>query len=333
MWKPEKCDLCGDCLVQCQYVDYDRDKAMEQIQALMDNKAADILKDCVTCCACNEYCPTGANPFDLISRMQEVNGSLPIPEKMRQFMDAGATVPSALVQGDGSKPALSLCVMERPLPDTAIGGQMFDGMTVAKGGDYFCYLGYVHIGMDSPLDQNAQRFVDSIASIGADEVVFLHADCYAMLSKMDDYGIEVPFKAIHIIEYMRDYLKANPDKVTPLDRKIAYQRPCASRYSPEIEPVLDELFELMGVERVARKYDRESALCCGGLFSRIYPERIKPMMAGNIGDAVEQGAQAMVFLCPLCMTTLSGAASEKGMKPIFISQLARMALGELPFPG
>jgi hypothetical protein len=332
MWKPEKCDLCGDCLVRCQYVDYDRDKAVEQIQALMDNQPAEILKECVTCCACNEYCPTNANPFDLISHMQEVHGSLPIPEKMRKFMDAGAKVPSELVKGDGAKPALSLCVMERPLPDTAVGGQMFDGMTVAKGGDYFCYLGYVHIGMDSPMDQNAQRFVDSIASIGADEVVFLHADCYAMLSKMDDYGIRVPFRPIHIIEYMRDYLKANPDKVTPLDKKIAYQRPCASRYSPEIEPVLDELFELIGVERVERKYDRESALCCGGLFSRIYPERIQPMMAGNIGDAVAHGAHAMVFLCPLCMTTLSGPASGQGMKPIFISQLARMALGELPFP-
>jgi Fe-S oxidoreductase len=248
-------------------------------------------------------------------------------------MDAGATVPSEVVQGDPDKPALSLCVMERPLPDTAVGGQMFDGMTVIKGGDYFCYLGYVHIGMDSPVDQNAQRFVDSIASTGEKEVVFLHADCHAMLNKMPDYGIQVPFKPVHIIEYMRDYLKANPDKVTPLDRKIAYQRPCASRYSPEVEPVLDELFELVGVERVAREYDRESALCCGGLFSRIDPERIQPTMARNIGDALEHGAEAMVFLCPLCMTALSGPATEQGMKPIFISQLARMALGELSFPG
>lgn len=332
MWYQEKCDFCGDCLVRCQYVDYDKEKAVQQIQELMDGKPAEILKECVTCCACNEYCPTGANPFDLINHLQEVHNSLPIPEKMRKFMDAGADVPSALIRGDDSKPVLSLCVMERPLPDDAVGGQMFDGMPVAKGGEYFCYLGYVHIGMVSPLKDNAQRFVDVLAGIGAREIVFIHDDCYSMLSKMPEFGVEVPFKTTHIIQYMRDYLKSHPDLITPLNRKIAYQRPCASRYTSEMDPVLDEMFELIGVERVARKFDKESALCCGGMFSRIDPERIVPMVEGNIRDAAESGGEAMVYLCPLCMVSLAKPASEKGLKPIFITQLVRMALGELPFP-
>jgi Fe-S oxidoreductase len=251
---------------------------------------------------------------------------------MRQFMDAGAAVPSAVIKGDPSKPALSLCVMEKRLPKDAIGGRMFEGMTLAKGGDYFCYLGYVHIGMETPLKENAKKFVDSIKSLQNQEVVFLHADCHAMIAKMPEYGLEVPFKAIHIIEYMRDYLKKHQGDITPLRKRIAYQRPCASRYSTEIEPALDELFELAGVERVMRRYDRESALCCGGLFSRIDPERINPLMDANLVDAKEAGAEAMVFLCPLCMVTLGAKAMEKGMKPIFITQIARMALGEIPYP-
>jgi Fe-S oxidoreductase len=332
MWYQEKCDFCGDCLVRCQYVDYDKEKAVQQIQELMEGKAAEILKECVTCCACNEYCPTGANPFDLINHLQEVHHSLPISEKMRKFMDAGAEVPSALIRGDDSKPVLSLCVMERPLPDDAVGGQMFDGMTVAKGGEYFCYLGYVHIGMVSPLKDNAQRFVDVLAGIGSSEIVFIHDDCYAMMSKMHEFGIKIPFKTTHIIQYMRDYLKRYPDRITPLNRKIAYQRPCASRYSSDMDPILDEMFELIGVERVERQYDKESALCCGGMFSRIDPGRIGPMMERNIRDATQAGGEAMVFLCPLCMVTLAKPASEKGLKPIYITQLVRMALGELPFP-
>ncbi|HDM09888.1 MAG TPA: (Fe-S)-binding protein [Desulfobacteraceae bacterium] len=332
MWNKEKCNLCGDCLVKCLYVNYDREKAIQQIEELMEGKPAEILSECVTCCACNEYCPTGANPFDLINHFQEVYGSLPIPDKVKRFMDAGVEVPSSLERGDDSKPALSLCVMDPFLPKDAIGGQMFDNMTIAKGGDYFCYLGYVHIGMDSPLKANAKRFVDALASIGSKEVVLLHADCHAMISKMPEYGIELPFKAIHIVEYMKEYVQEHRGNVRPLGRKIAYQRPCASRYSTEIEPVLDELFELIGVERVERKYDRESAQCCGGLFSRIYPDRIKPMMEANIRDGIEAGADAMVFLCPLCMGALAKPASDNGLKPIFITQLVRMALGELAFP-
>jgi Fe-S oxidoreductase len=247
-------------------------------------------------------------------------------------MDGAKSVPSALVRGDDSKPVLSLCVMEPFMPGNAVGGQMFEGMTVAKGGEYFCYLGYVHIGMVTPLTENAQGFVDVLAAIGEEEIVFIHADCHAMMSKMPDYGIEVPFKVTHIVEYMRDYLKAHPDNITPLNRKIAYQRPCASRHSGEVEPALDELFELIGVERVARKYDRESAQCCGSLFSRIYPEKMLPLVEANIRDAVDAGAEAMVFLCPLCMGGLAKPAAAEGMKPIFITELVRMALGEVPFP-
>lgn len=332
MWHVDKCDFCGDCLVRCQYVDYDEGKAIQQMREIADGKPAEILSQCITCCACNEYCPNGANPFDLISRLQELHHSHPIPEKTRKFMDAGGTMPSALIRGDDSKPALSLCVMEPFMPSDAVGGQMFEGMTVAKGGRYFCYLGYVHIGMESPLAEHAQGFVDELASIGTEEIVFIHADCYAMISKMPDYGIEIPFKVTHIIEYMRDYLKGNKESISPLNFKIAYQRPCASRYSGEIEPILDDLFELVGVERVERRYDRDSALCCGGVFSRIYPERIRPTMEANLKDALEAGGEAMVFLCPLCMGALGKSAKEKGMHPIFITQLVRMALGELPFP-
>lgn len=332
MWHAERCDLCGECLVQCQYVNYTREEAVVQIRQLIEGRAAEILKDCVTCCACNEYCPAGANPFDLINHLQEVHKSLPIPEKVKRFMDAGATVPSVLKKGDGSRPALSLCVMEPFMPKDAIGGQMFENMTIAKGGEYFCYLGYVHIGMGSPLEANAKRFVDSLASIGSEEVVLLHADCHAMISRMPDYGIKVPFKATHIVEYMKEYLEEHRAEIKPLGRRIAYQRPCASRYSSEVEPILDEMFGLMGVERVKRKYDRISARCCGGLFSRIYPERIMPMVKENIDDAVQAGAEALVFLCPLCMGALGKLAAEKGLRPIFITQLARMCLGELEFP-
>jgi len=58
MWDGSKCDLCGDCLVKCLYVDYDKDKAVAEIKALMEGKKAEILSKCVTCCACREYCPT-----------------------------------------------------------------------------------------------------------------------------------------------------------------------------------------------------------------------------------------------------------------------------------
>jgi len=332
MWESEKCDLCGDCLVRCQYTDYDREGAVEEIKLLMEGKPAKILSDCITCCACNEYCPTGANPFDLINQLQESHHSVPIPEKMIKFVDSTEAIPSTIVTGDKGKPALSMCFLERMMPEDTLGSKMFEDMTVVAGGDYFCFLGYVHICMDSPLVRNARRFIDNLAAIEADEIVFMHADCYAMISKMPSYNIEVPFKATHIVEYMRNYLRGHPEEITPLNLRIAYQRPCASRYSSEIEPIVDELFELIGAERVVRTYDRESALCCGSMFERIYTERIKPVQEKNIRDAIENGAEGMVFLCPFCNTTLGRSVSEAGMVPILITDLVRLSLGEISSP-
>ena len=71
MWDALRCDLCGECLVKCRYVDYDRDRAVQEIKLLMDGKAADILARCITCNACVQNCPTGADPADLICRMQK----------------------------------------------------------------------------------------------------------------------------------------------------------------------------------------------------------------------------------------------------------------------
>jgi ferredoxin len=42
MFDASKCTRCGDCLVRCQYVDYDRWKAIQEMTALIENGDADI---------------------------------------------------------------------------------------------------------------------------------------------------------------------------------------------------------------------------------------------------------------------------------------------------
>lgn len=332
MFDASKCDRCGECFVRCQYVDYTLEKAIQEITALMEGEDAQILTECITCMACNEYCQKGANPFDLICQLMEEKGILPVPKATVKFFDTGIPLPNKVTEGDPDKPALSLCAMGYAYPPGVTEGQMFEGLTMFEGGAYYSRIAYLHAGMESTVRENAQSFVDNIARIGKNEVVLIHDDCYTMLtSKVREYGIRLPFKPIHIVEYMLNYLKAHQDSITKLDRKIAYQRPCASRYTPEKEPVLDELFEVIGVERVARRYDREDALCCGALQYNANRERSIRMRDMNLIDAKARGAEAMVFLCPHCYLFLSRFCEERGLASIFITDLCRMALGELPF--
>ncbi len=328
MWDQSKCELCGDCLVKCLYVDYDREKAQAEIEALMNGEEADIPSKCVTCCACREYCPTGADPYDLILKTQERTGAFPITAEAAGILDMAAMLQGEVIWKDLDKPVLSICVMENQLPPGTLDSKLFEGMSIAKGGDYFCYIGYVHVAKESPIAANAQRFIDNIASLGR-EVVFLHDDCYAMAhSKVKDYGIEAPFRYMHIFEHLLRYLREHRESITELDMKIAYQRPCASRYTPEKDALLDEIFELIGVERVERKYDRESAYCCTGPLIKVDLDRATRIQRENVEDAIAQGADALITLCPMCDRVLRRPTAEQGLNKIFITDLCRMAIGE-----
>jgi len=330
MWDASKCDLCGDCLVKCLYANYDKDKAVAEIKALMEGKEAEIISQCITCCACRQYCPTGADPFSLIISMQEKAGIFPISED--DLVAASFGVPNELIPGDADKPVLSLCIMERYIAQDTIAGQLFEGMPVVKGGDYFCLIGWEHYGKESPIEKYARRFIDNVASLGKD-IVFLHDDCYAMAhAKIKDYGITVPFKYRHIFEYLHNYLRDHQSNITRLGKKVAYQQPCASRYTPEKNVFLDEIFQLIGVERPPRKYERETALCCTAPILRTKLEMAVTIQEKNVKDAIECGADALITLCPMCDRIMSRPTGQLGLTKIYITDLCRIALGEKPWP-
>lgn len=331
MFYKEKCTVCGNCLVKCPYLSYSEEKAKIEIEKLINGNETPVTSECITCAACNMFCPESANPFDLINQRQEETGTFKINDEWLGMMKMAPRMPSKVIKGDPDKPAISLCTFADLLPGV-IKGQLFEGLSILKGGDYFCYFGWIHAGKPSEVENNAQKFVDNLAKTGAKEIILYHDDCHAMLtSKVKEYNIQLPFKPIHIIEYLRDYVIQNEDRVEKLELKIAYQQPCASRYSFDKDRVLDELLKLIGVERVDRKYDRENALCCAGVIASMTnksKEEANEWKMKNILDAKESGADAFVILCPICVLNLRTRAKTQEMEPYILSNLVRLALGE-----
>jgi heterodisulfide reductase subunit B len=88
------------------------------------------------------------------------------------------------------------------------------------------------------------------------------------------------------------------------------------------------LFDLIGVERVERTYDRKDALCCGLPLMFRDPAKGAEIQAKNLDDAKGAGATAMTFLCPVCVRGLGSGTTERGMDIYMISDLCRLALGE-----
>ncbi len=329
MFDQTSCDLCGECLEKCTYIDFDREQGSREIARLIQGEAVEWLNKCITCFACNGYCPQDARPFDLIVERMEEKGDYISPE-LFSLAQQMVTPRSAYTPTTATSKVMSLCTIYVNMP-WAFQGKLFEKLTLVKGRHFFCNLMYPHIGNETLLREGLQPLVDRYASLGVDEVVFMHDDCYAaMTDSAEKYKISLPFKPVHIFEYLLDYLKTHPDEIHPLDMKVAYQRPCASRLTPWKDPLLDEILGRIGVERVERVYDREDCLCCGQDMHGLQPrgDKFPRYQDLNIQDAVDHGAEAMLYLCPLCLDALYKKARGAGLKNLMISDLVRLAIGE-----
>ena len=323
-----KCDYCGDCFALCKYSNYNKEESIQQIKKLIKGEFAEILTKCVTCAACNSYCIKGANPFDLILRYQEKYKAYKTSESYYHLVENIDKSRGEIIKGKPGKPVINICVVD-VIPNL-FEGALFEDCTFLKGGEFESLLGWIHVGKEKPLQETLQKKVSALGNTGFPEIVMFHDDCYAAYTtKAIEYGIDVPFRVKHYVEYLRDYIIQRKNKVKKINLKVAYQPPCSSRYSPWIDKTIDELFGLISVERVERKYDRLNALCCGCAVSpHLGHEKGELYKSLNIQDAKIHGAQAIVFMCPFCALQMREEANKSGLEPIFLTNLVRMALGE-----
>jgi NAD-dependent dihydropyrimidine dehydrogenase PreA subunit len=193
MFYSERCDFCGKCLEFCPYVDYDLERAQKEMKELVAGETPPIVGLCVTCASCNLVCPTQANPFDLLNERQEKTGALGIPEQAIQNFSKLHSLPTVIKKGKEGRPVLNLCIvgdMVRELLDNPL----FEDLTIVEGADYFCTVGYIHLGKPSPVKIEGKRYIDNLAALGAKEIVCFHDDCYTLLTTLaQEYGLKVPF--------------------------------------------------------------------------------------------------------------------------------------------
>jgi Fe-S oxidoreductase len=205
-------------------------------------------------------------------------------------------------------------------------------MQYVSGLNFFCNLMYHHYGKDSIIKERAPIILENIKAQGIKEMICFHDECYGFYaSYCPRNNIELPtdFKPIHIYEYLYNYLKDHESDIKPLGMKIAYQRSCSNRFIPQVDEWVDKICSLIGVERVDRKYDRENALCCAGIFATLGKKALgRKTQNENIDDMLTHGAEACVYNCSMCKESLGSKAERKGLNNYILSDLCRLALEE-----
>lgn len=338
MFDKSHCAECetSACMMNCQWIKFDsKEAAKKEIMKLInEDKDCRILKECMVCFACDEYCTYNSHPFDLINALQEKYNTLNImpaiaENSIQMYAAKGEFRP---IEIDPSKPILHQCAFPR-VNAKQMTGPMFDDLQKVGGLHYFCNLLYQHVARPSIIAERIPVNLENFKKIGVTkdtEVICWHDECYGLYtSYCERNNLDVPFKPVHLYEYVYKYLQEHKSEITKLNLKAAYQRNCSNRYVPESEEWLDKICEIIGVERVARTYDRENAICCAAPFGmRGQKKLVRKTQNDNVQDMVDHGAEICIFNCPMCKDTLERKVTGNNMKAYFISDLARMALGE-----
>ena len=331
----EICAKCEtfDCLTRCQYMDLGLEEARAERQRILDGEDSRVLRECTTCYACEEYCPHDNHPFYLIVERQEEREAWPVPipltkQQIRMMGPRGQIAPRKV-----TAPVINMCAF--PMLQGCIRGKIFEGASTIVGSDLFCNVMWLHFAKNSVIRQRLPRIIDNIMSYhlresGVDELICFHDECYGTYTRIAPaFGIEVPFKPVHLFEYLARRLTELKSQIRPIGEKVVYQRPCSNRLVPETQHWVDDIFELIGVDRVEREYDRENALCCATTIRAAQRDDLADdVQKRNLDDMEAVGAKYCVFNCPACFFTMKGMAAERGMTPILLSELCQIALGE-----
>jgi len=226
--------------------------------------------------------------------------------------------------------ALSCCF----IPDLGMlgSGEIFRDVESAAtfGAEFMCPAVHSHFARMSVVKERLPLVLENFKKLGVKEVICLHDECYGTFASIAPaYGMDVPFIPIHYMDFLRERLNTLQDRIKPLNVKAVYQRPCSNRLIPDKHHLFKEILDLIGVEVPAREYQDENCLCCGEVLRSISGYKLADdVQQRNVEDMAKTGATYCIFNCPVCQSTLSDKVARKGLKPIHLIDMCKMAIGE-----
>ena len=111
---PETCLACEtvDCVMKCQYIDLDLARAKWEHDRVARGEMSSILTDCITCYACEEYCPNGNHPFYRLVEVQERLGIHPVPIPIEKSQVVMMGPRGKIQEMDLKSPLINMCFFE-----------------------------------------------------------------------------------------------------------------------------------------------------------------------------------------------------------------------------
>ncbi len=199
-----------------------------------------------------------------------------------------------------------------------------------EGGVKFCNLGEDESCCGTPmlvagkLDTFEFIFRNNIENLikrGVKEVVISCPGCYMAFAHAypiwaKKLGYPYDFKLKHISEKTLELIQEGKLKFkNPVNKRVTWHDSChIGRHSGIYDAPREALKSIPGIEYVEMKHNREDALCCGSVLTRIGDPPVADKLGGmRVQEAVDVKADALLATCPCCEVQLRASAKHEGI--------------------
>lgn len=325
----EDCDLCGDCLTRCQYMDLSQAEAVEELKRLMAHEPTQVVHDkCTSCYACNAFCPNDCLPYELIihtwyERYQKEG----MPLRTSYLMPSSSpNFRTDMVQKLDTKEKKLLSKWKKTPPEGEY--VIYPGCNsltlphlldheflrdIPISGDFHLCCGemYYRMGLFDVVEKTAERLTEYYRGHDIGTMLFV---CPAGLNMFrnvlpEHFGAEFSFETMYLGDYLLKKIESGQIEIkTPLNRQVAVHDSCHGRIlGDEIMETNRKLYSLMGLDIRDIQKDRAEGLCCGMAAGcrRYRPDDIYAATVKELRRARKTGAGELAVYCGGCQLTMS----------------------------
>lgn len=325
----EDCDLCGDCLTRCQYMKIDQAEAVEEMKQLIAGEPTRIVhRKCISCYACDAFCPHDCHPYELIIRSWHeryrerglpVRASYLMPASSPNFrtdiIKSMAPWERGLLREWRETPPEGEYVLypgcnALTLPHL-LDAPFMEGVPICGDFDLCCGEMYFRMGLFDVVARTAQKLTQYYADRDIGTMLFI---CPAGLNMFRNvlpsyFGAEFSFKTKYLGEYLWDKVVTGELEIKRKFKKsIAVHDSCHGRIlGEEVTGSARKLYELMGLQMREMTPNIEEGLCCGmAAGCRSYrPDDMYFAAAKELRAAQKTGADELATYCTGCHLTLA----------------------------
>lgn len=370
-FQEESCDRCGICFERCPVLELPEHEAKREIAALIhgDTGGSLVLDRCVTCNACDFFCPRHAGPYGLILQRHNEAGKQHGLPFIAKFIfpnePENMWTTTRVLMGEDELSLLRSWEenLKRPRKEVLLTGfynnlipyiaqtSLLDELKPAIAGSD-CMFGMgedaYRIGFLEEAERLGRLAKRKFSEMGVEKMYCFMVVEASMFTDVlpRKFGISFDFEVELLDSWILDRLKNGKIPVERrLNKKVTVHDNCCGRYMDGVlQDTTREILDRIGCEVVEMRHARENALCCG--WAGTVPTLFGPT-SGNplhtmlnllqslylrLQEAEATGADILVVPCPGCCAFLSLIKEMTGstMDIALPLELVQAAAGETP---